>query len=351
MHRATAIEIDGAHGEGGGSIIRTALCVAALTGQAVSIHNARGGLRKPGTNSVDLAISYILAQATKADVVAKLGGDVLHFAPKQRIAPVRERIDVTRIGKGSQSGSAVIVLQSLLTPLARAGAMSRVECRGGTHVPFSPTYEYFRLVTLRAMEKIGIYAVSSIESAGYNSRSAGEIMLEIEPSALNGFDFTRRGSEIGLHAVIVTSELQETVGLRGVARCNELSRKDGLNIRTEFVKLRSSTPGAAVTFAAECEKGFGGAQSLGERGKPIEEVVEEAYYAFVHWLNGEQGTDEFLADQILLPAVFSGSPCAYTTSRITSTLLTTAWVIKQMMPARITILGEEGEPGEVRISP
>jgi len=299
---------------------------------------------------VDLAISHILAQATRADVVAKLGDEVLHFAPKQRIAPVRERIDLGRIGRGSLSGSAIIILQSVIAPLARAGAMSRVTCRGGTHVPFSPTYEYFRLVTLRAMEKMGIYAVSSIESAGYHSRSAGEVMLEIEPSAFNGFDFTRRGSEIGMHAAIVTSELQETVGLRGVARCNELSRKDGLSIRTEFIKLRSSTPGAAVTFTAEYENGFGGAQSLGERGKPIEEVVEEAYYSFVHWLNGEHGTDEFLADQILLPAVFSGNSCAYTTSRITNTLLTTARVIKQMMPARITILGEEGKPGEVRIS-
>lgn len=351
MHRATAIQIDGSHGEGGGSIIRTALGMASLTGQAVSVYNARGGLRKSGTNSVDMAIAHILAQATKADVVVKLGGESLHFAPKQRLGAVRERVDMGRIAKGSHSGSAVLILQSLMTPLARAGAMSRVVCRGGTHVPFSPTYEYFRLVTLRAMAKMGIYAVSSIESAGYNLRSSGEITLEVEPSVFNGIDFTRRGSEKGLHAVIVTSELPETVGLRGVARCNELSRKDGLNVRTEFMKLRSSTPGAAVTLAAEFEHGFGGAQSLGERGKPIEEVVEEAYYAFVHWLNGEHGTDEFLADQLLLPAVFSGSPCAYTTSRITSTLLTTAWVIKQMMPARITILGEEGEPGEVRISP
>ena len=42
------LEIDGSHGEGGGQILRTALCLAALTGRAVRFRNIRAARRVPG---------------------------------------------------------------------------------------------------------------------------------------------------------------------------------------------------------------------------------------------------------------------------------------------------------------
>jgi RNA 3'-terminal phosphate cyclase (ATP) len=351
VSRAVVVEIDGTHGEGGGSVVRTALAMSSLTGQAVAIRNVRGGLRKPGVNSVDCAIATILGLATSAEISAGLGDDVILFAPRKQLSPYRDRIDLNQLAKGSQPGSAPLILQSVLAPLARAGGVSRVSCRGGTHVPFAPTYDYIRMVTLQAMTQLGIYAAASIESAGYSHRGGGEVSLEIEPSQLNGFDFTKRGEMISLRAAVVISELPEVVGLRGVKRIEENAKRQGLEIKCDMIKLRSSTPGAAVTIAAEFEAGYGGSQSLGERGKPMEEVADEALFELIEWLNSEAGTDEFLSDQILLPAVMSREPCSFTTSRITATLTTTAWVIKQFMPAKITIIGKEGEAGEVTISP
>lgn len=350
MHSATVVKLDGAYGEGGGSIVRTALTMSVLTGTPVRIHNVRGGLRKPGVNAVDLAITNVLSFCSQAEYNGKMGDEEIFFKPKKPMGVFRDRVDLNQLAKGAQPGSAVLILQSLLLPLSKAGGISRVSCRGGTHVPYSPTYDYFRLVTLPAFARLGIVALPSIESAGYSARGGGEVAIEVEPSALNGFDFTKRGGELGMRAAIVTSELPEHVGLRGMARVNELSRADGVQIKTEFIKLRSNNAGASVTFASQFETGFGGAQALGERGKPMEDVVDEAYYAFIHWLNSERGVDEFLADQLILPAVFSHDNCAFTTSRITSTLLTTIWVVKQFMPARITVKGNEGEPGEISVA-
>ena len=42
------IELDGAYGEGGGQILRTAVALAALTGRALVIRNIRAGRPKPG---------------------------------------------------------------------------------------------------------------------------------------------------------------------------------------------------------------------------------------------------------------------------------------------------------------
>lgn len=331
-------------------MVRTALSMAALTGQPVSVRNVRGGIRKPGVSPVDLAIVQALARATDAQYNATLGDQVLLFHPRRPICPLNERIDLGSVAKGSQPGSAVIILLSLLTPLARAGGISLLRCRGGTHVPFAPTYEYFRLVTLPAYARAGIVALPSIDSAGYSPRGGGEISLEIEPSAISPFNFTRRGDLLRISAVVVTSELPPSTGTRGIQQLEQLAKKEGLEINTEHLSLRSSAPGAAVTISAHFETAFGGAQALGQRGKRMEEVVEEAFYDFIHWLNSEAGTDEFLADHLLIPAALAEGPCAYTTSRVTQTLTTILWVVKQFIPRRMTLKGSEGQPGEIVIS-
>jgi RNA 3'-terminal phosphate cyclase (ATP) len=345
------VEIDGGYGEGGGSIVRTSLAVSALTGQAVAIKNVRGGLRRPGVNPIDAALARTLGDVTDAEVSAQLGDELLLFAPKRQPSPFRDRVDLNAVAKGSQPGSAVLIMQGLLVPLARAGALSMLSCRGGTHVPFSPTYEYFRSITLPAHVRCGLVATSTMEIAGYPPRGGGEISLEVEPSALNGFSFEERGELSQLRAFVVTSELPEAVARRGADHLHELARKNGLEMVIDVIRPRASSPGAAVTCAALFQDAFGGSQSVGQRGKRMEEVAEEAFYDLINWLNGNSTTDEFLADQLILPGAFCGEACSYTTSKITTTLTTTAWVVKQFMPIKITVLGKEGGPGEITIAP
>lgn len=346
----SVVELDGAHGEGGGSIIRAGLTMSALTGQSVHIKNVRGALNKPGVNAIDLGLINILSKATNAKVEASFGASEIYFKPTKQVAPVSDRVDLNSLAKSSNPGSATLVLQSLLAPLCRAGGLSNISCRGGTHVPFAPSYDYFRLVTLPAFAQVGIGALLTLDTASYSARGSGEISIEIEPSSLNGIDFSTRGKLISLKCVIAISELPESVGIRGIKCVSLAAEKQGMSVKTELVKYRSGSPGACASFGAIFEAGFGGSQFIGERGLPMEDVIEKAFADFVHWLNSEKGTDEFLGDQLLIPAVLSRENCAYTTSRITPTLLTTAWVIKQFMPAKITILGDEGSTGEVKIS-
>lgn len=320
-----------------------------MLGVPVAIHNVRAKLRKRGVNPIDVAIARILGQATLADVTAAIGDDLLLFAPSTPLKPFRDRIDLNAIAKGSQAGSAALIIQTLLTPLARAGGISQISCRGGTHVPYSPTFDYLNKVTLPAFSNLGVYASTYLHSAGYSPRGGGEVEAEIEPSALSGFKWVTRGMIRKAQAVVVTSELPDAVGRRGVAHLKQLSEKHHTHFDIEVLRPRSSAPGASVTFAVEFESGYGGSQALGQRGKPMEEVVEEAFFDFIHFLNGEATSDAYLADQLLLPAVLSNEPCEYSVANITQTLLTTAWVIKQFMPVKMVIRGEEGQPGVITI--
>jgi len=349
LHR-TAVEIDGSYGEGGGSVVRTALAVSALTRQPLVIRSVRGGLRRPGIGAIDSALASALAQMTRAEVSARIGDETLSFFPNEPLAPLRDSIDLRELAGHSQAGSAVLALQTLMTPLARAGAMSYVSCKGGTHIPFAPTYEYFRSVTLPAMALAGVFGVVSMSSAGYPPRGGGEVDLEIEPSALNGFVWKARGELKQCKAFVVGSEVPEAVVKRGANRLANLAEQNGLEMEIETVRPSSKSPGAAVTCTAIFEAGFGGYQAIGERGKPMESVCDEAFSELIVWLNGDATVDEFLADQMLIPAAFSGEECYYKSHRITPTLTTAAWVIKQFMPAKIAILGKDGGPGEIKVS-
>jgi RNA 3'-terminal phosphate cyclase len=47
----------------------------------------------------------------------------------------------------------------------------------------------------------------------------------------------------------------------------------------------------------------------------------------------------------------AAGPSAFTTSQITQHLLTNIWVVEQFLPVRFQIEGQEGEPGQVTVTP
>lgn len=345
------LEIDGAHGEGGGSIVRTALALSALTGQAVRIANVRGGLQRPGVNPVDLALLRIFSHCTDAVFGGELGDAEIFFQPRAALRPYRGNLDIGKVARVSPSGSATLIAQTLLVPLSQTGRLSGFRLRGGTHVPYAPTYEYLEMVTLPALAEAGVGAWCSLAFAGYASGGAGEIEMEVEPSALCGFDFSKPGELLDARAVVVTSELPEHVRSRGVERLEALARRDGIELGVRVLRPQASAPGAAVTVTARLERGFGGGQSLGQRGKPMEEVVDEAYAGFIEFLNSGCGVDGHLADQLVLPAALCREHASFTTSRVTPTLATVVWVVRQFIPVRLTLLGRENERGEIRVEP
>jgi RNA 3'-terminal phosphate cyclase (ATP) len=58
--------IDGSIGEGGGQILRSALCLAAVTGRAVMVENIRTGRRRPGLAAQHLAAIRAVAEICRA---------------------------------------------------------------------------------------------------------------------------------------------------------------------------------------------------------------------------------------------------------------------------------------------
>jgi RNA 3'-terminal phosphate cyclase (ATP) len=340
------IQLDGAYGEGGGQILRTGVALAALTGEAVLFERIRAGRTKPGLQPQHLAA----VRAAASLCAAELSGDVvgsqqLLFTPRTPVRADRYRIDI------GTAGAVPLVLQTVLLPLALAGT-SRVTITGGTHVPHAPTAEYLAHVYLPALARAGVRATLAMPSAGFYPRGGGEMTAEITPARLQPFDLTARGKINSITAHILTANLPAHVGERGAETAARLLKRLGIpGTRVSAVTAPSNGPGAAITIAVACAGGGAGFTSLGERGKPMERVVEEAVIDLQRWLKTTAACDAHLADQIVLPAALSGGECRWTAPAATEHLRTVLWVARHFRPLVTTIMDQDDGTVQVSVRP
>ncbi len=89
--------------------------------------------------------------------------------------------------------------------------------------------------------------------------------------------------------------------------------------------------------------------ALGERGKPAEQVANEALEALLGFIDTDATLDHYLADQLLLPLAFASGPSTFRTARVSHHLLTNAQVIQIFTGAQVTADAEIGISGTVQV--
>ena len=342
--------IDGSHGEGGASLIRTALAMSCITQQPMRIVNIRSETKRPGLSSEDLLILRSFGLICGAEIIGgAIGEKSLSFIPTRKPRGLNEQFDVPDDEDGPGHSNAVVVLNAMLPVLAKTGVYSTLSCRGETYGNNVLTYDYFANVTIPALRKFGLYGYSDLKATGFGLGSRGDVSVEVEPSYMQGVQWEDRGRLISTRAIVVTSELPTTVGQRGVAQLARLGYYANMDLDAEAIDFRGRAPGAFATVWGEFERGFGGATAMGARGARIEAVVQTAFEGFSEWFRTDATVDAFLADQLLLPSVLAEGETRLKVSQITQRFLTVVWVIKQFIPIHITVRGHEGEPGTVTI--
>lgn len=327
--------IDGAFGEGGGQIIRTSVSLAALTGQAVEIAHIRARRSRPGLQAQHLTAVRAAAALCNATLHGdELGSSFLRFEPGALVSRDHFDIDVASARGGASAGATGLVAQTLLVPmgfLPNEGTTARIQ--GGTHVPMAPPADYIEAVYAPMLRRLGMEAHLSVSRAGFYPKGGGEIALEVRNGRPNtSLDCTERGRLKRLRVFVITSQLPEHVAARGKETALKGLSGYGVEIATETRELPSHGAGAAVVIVAECEQGMGGWTGLGERGKPMERVAEEAVRDFKNWFATGAGVDAHLADQLALPCALLPAESRWTTPEITDHLRTVLWAAQQFLP-------------------
>jgi RNA 3'-terminal phosphate cyclase (ATP) len=347
--------IEGAHGEGGGQVLRTALSLSAITGRPFRIECIRALRRTPG-----LAAQHLTAVCAAAALCgAQLSGDTLgssglDFAPRVPVAAGNYDFDVGLAREGGSAGAVTLVLQTVLLPLAFSGGDSTIELHGGTHMAWSPSFDYLRDVWLPALARLGVEASVELADWGWYPVGKGEVRERIRGhrgSLLEPLEIEQRGSLLRIFGRAVAANLPAHIPQRMVDRARSLLAVLGADQRIEPLRVRAACPGAGLFLTAEYDSLSCGFSALGAIGKPSEEVAEEAAGALLDHHASGAVLDSHLGDQILLPLCCSSGPSRFSVAEITSHLETNAWVIERFGAARIVIERRPSGTGLVTVTP
>ncbi len=348
------IKIDGSYGEGGGQILRTALSLSAILGKPFEIYNIRKGRKKPGLLAQHLTSVRAAACLTQAKVDGDtFGSQNLKFIPNA-IQSGNYEFNVG-MERGS-AGSCSLVAQSILPILFFAKKESVAQIKGGTHVPFSPIFDYLDEVLLPAIKRLGYDAESSIIKYGFYPTGGGEIVIRTKPFLAEGKNplWQERGEFKSLKIVSRVCNLPLTIAERQMRRAREILKT--FSPETVIGRVEADCPGTYIFIKADFANITAGFSSLGERGKPAERVAEEAAEEFLSYYETGGVFDSHLADQILIFLAVkgwkstTGEIFSFTTSRITNHLLTNIEVIKRFIGIKIDLVGELGKRGEIRLT-
>lgn len=347
------LTLDGSTGEGGGQILRTALSLAAVLGRPVRIVNIRGGRKPPGLRPQHVQAVKAAAALCNARLEgAKEHSRELLFEPQTPPQPGTYRFDIPT------AGAATLVLQTVWLPLAHAGAPSRVVVTGGTHVSWSPPFDYLAHVYSPAVAPLGYSGRLQLHRWGFYPKGGGEIALEVEPRGQPALDpppWARpRGELEAVHILSAAANVGNQVTSRQARQAYNRLVEAGLSahrLHTRLVNPPSAGPGTCLFLLARYAGGVvAGFTGYGRQGYPAERVADDAVDEFLAYHATTAAVDPHLADQLVLPLALSGYDLSFATSRVTHHLITNVWVVSQFMGRRFEIVGQEGAPGYVRCS-
>lgn len=339
------VRIDGSQGEGGGQILRSSLTLSLLTGQAVQITRIRAGRPKPGLQAQHLAAVQAAAAIAGAEVAgAKLGSTELIFEP-DRVQPGNYHFAI------GTAGAVTLVFQTVFLPLALAGGRSTLVIEGGTHVPWSPSFEYVDQVWLPMLRRLGLDGRLELERAGFYPRGGGRIRAHIEPAQTPPAPLValERGAIVKVTGISAVANLPTSIAERQARRAASRLRSLFPGMPLTVTELPAIGQGTTLFLRVESEQAVAGFSSLGARGKPAEQVADEAVEALLAYLTTAAAIDPHLADQLILPLVLARGRSVLQTSAVTNHLLTHVAVVRAFLPAVITVAGELGAEGRVVI--
>lgn len=331
------VRLDGARGEGGGQILRTALTLSLLTGRPFRIDRIRANRDKPGLRPQHLAAVQAAAELGRAEVSgASVGSRSLTFRP----GPV-ERRDLT-IDIGT-AGATALVLQTLHLPLALGdGAGVRLVLEGGTFNLAAPSFPFLAATWAPHMKALGLPVAVAMPSAGFFPIGGGRLEAWIEPGTPRAVVLDARGP-VTVRAEAGVRGLPDSIAERMLVRAEGRLRSVGIEPEVDLVRWPGRGAGTAIALTASDGTTPATFVGLGERGKPAEAVADEAIDALLaHLAVPGAAVDPHSADQLLLPLALAEGRSVYTTSEATEHLRTNAATLAAFLDRPIAI--EEPDP-------
>ncbi len=325
------IEIDGSQGEGGGQILRTSIGLSAVTGKPARIFNIRKGRPNPGLQAQHLvgikAVSEICSGNLKA---AQLGSTEVEFAPG-KIKGGDYKFDV------GTAGAVTLVLQSLIMPAIHADKEMGFEITGGTHVNWSPSFDYFQHIFCGWIKTLGIQVSAEILKYGFYPKGGGKVKVSIQPGSLKTLNLIDRGEYLRTDIFSVASkDLQKNkVVERQIQGAEKILKTE--NQVPAYVD--SFSTGSSLHLHSHYKNNWCmlGSSIIGEKNKTAEKVGEEAALLLKKQMDSQATLDEWMSDQILPFLALAKGKSEFITPELTKHAETNIWVIKKFLDVEFKV--------------
>lgn len=331
------LNIDGAYREGGGQIVRTAVGLAAYTSRACKIEQIRQNRSPSGLKQQHLTAVERVAELCQARVEHHgEGSDELLFAP--------HGLDVTsmEIDIGT-AGSITLLMQALLLPVLRIEDKVTFTVTGGTHVKWSPVYEFFRDVFGTYLEWMNVELDLELLQHGFYPRGGGRIRVTVHPSTIVPTHFMEPGSvqQTTAHSIATRDLKDASVAerqLRGVEERLMLDER-----HAEYVFAFSN--GSSIMVQTRCEQAVFGGTVLGERGRPAGDVGREAAELLESELDQASCVGRYMQDQLIpymgIAVKEHQTPMRIRTGPVTEHTHTNIHITEQFLPVTFHVHNQE----------
>ncbi|KAF7781604.1 RNA 3'-terminal phosphate cyclase (ATP) [Pseudoalteromonas rubra] len=331
------LEIDGAQGEGGGQVLRTALTLSILTNTPIELNNIRANRNRPGLlrqHLTSVRAAQQICDATTEGV--ELGASRIRFTPGK----VKSGVYHFSIGT---AGSTVLVCQTILPVLALADGPSSVTFEGGTHNGMSPSLCFFKESYLPVLKEMGVTCQTQTRSLGFYPAGGGHWQLTIEPTAaFKQVALTSVDSEVelsqarcGLKALM--SDLPDSIGQKEIAAARKaLGWQDA---ESDVEQHQTNGRGNSFQIKIKGEHNTCVFEQIGELGVSAERVAKRCAGRVKQFLRSGAVVDAYLADQLLVPMALAGGG-EFTTTEPSLHTRTNITVIRQFLDIDIDVQQE-----------
>jgi RNA 3'-terminal phosphate cyclase (ATP) len=333
--------IDGAAGEGGGQILRSALALSLVTGLPFRIERIRAGRRKPGLLRQHLTAVEAAAQVGRGRTTgAEIGSQALTFEPGE------PRGGEFKLAVGT-AGSATLVLQAVLPALLAARESSQLTLEGGTHNPSAPPFDFLAGTFLPLLRRMGATVEARLDRHGFYPAGGGRFSVTIEPGTrLQRLELTERG-ETQISAVAMVAGLPVTIAKRELAVVSQRFSLGRERCRTEVVR-NPLGPGNVLMIAIAMASHTEIITGFGEKAVPADRVAAQACDEAAAFLASGATVGARLADQLLLPLALARGGTFHTIAPTPHTI-TNAEVIRQFLGTPVAIDAGPDSTWQVRI--
>ena len=318
------LKINGAHGEGGGQIVRSAITLSCITNQPIHLENIRKNRKNSGLKPQHLTAIKILQKISNAKVMGdKLGSTELKFIPGE--IKNSELIEDVKT-----AGSIGLILQVLIPAVSISKKKLSLIVKGGTDVLWSPTMNYTNYVLKEAYSRIGITFDLKITKRGYFPKGGGEIKLEVYPANVKSINFSKRKIQ-KLKLKCTFSKISISVIKENVKKIEEEIKKNNFEIDVEIKEEEAIDSGASVLiYSIEDNSIFGVDGLFDKKNQKFDLKIEEILDNFF-------GVDKNLADMLVVPLSLGSNKTKFEVSEITKHLETNLFVTSKITGCRYGI--------------